>query len=156
MSTGRRFYRLLSSYVETEWERIRGVIDESGIYRPAAEQEFNEAMNFGTTPPPQYAPPQPSAPPPVAPPSQPATAQTLDRFYLVLGVPIGSDFAVVRYAYQKLSRRADPTKFDDGSEARTQAMQIHARVEEAYDALRKALDPSAARFAKLDLGDKSE
>ena len=164
MNEGQRFYRLLSSYVNAEWERIKGVIDEYDGGDPgAAAAELDEAMGVPRQPAPPAPPPQPA--PTTYPPRQtpapqygqavptPAAPQPgpLDQHYAVLGLPAGSDFGLVRHAYQKLARRAESSRFEPGSEAAQQAQAIRKRVDEAYAALRKALDPSAARFSELEL-----
>lgn len=151
MSNGRRFYNMLSGYIDREWERIRDIVEQGAEHRPAAEEEFEQAMGrkYEKVP---AEPTQPDAPRMTDPPT-PAPPQTvvteLECHYAVLGVPNGADFAVVRYAYQKLVRRADPARFVDGSESAKQAEQVRARVEEAYDKLRRALDPRSARFSDL-------
>jgi hypothetical protein len=158
MNEGKRFYRLLSSYVNAEWERIKGVIEESEAGdRTAAVAELEEAMGVPrrpAPPPPQTQPVQTPAPQQgqtVHPTQHPGVANFLDQHFAVLGLPPGASFALVRRAYQKLVRRAEASRFEDGSEAASQAAAIRKRVEEAYAALRKALDPSAARFSELEL-----
>jgi len=70
--------------------------------------------------------------------------------YRVLGVPVGSDLATVQVAYETLSRRCDPTRFE-GSEYKKDAEKILARINTAYDSLRRRLDPTENRFGKLEL-----
>jgi DnaJ-domain-containing protein 1 len=161
MDEGKRFYRLLSSYLNSEWERIRGVIDDyDGGDPSAATAELDEAMGTPRRPaPPAFPSPQrpipTQAPSPQhgqAPATTPSAPGPLDQHYAVLGLPAGSDFALIRRAYQKLARRAEASRFESGSEAAQQAAAIRKRVDEAYAALRKALDPSAARFSELELG----
>jgi DnaJ-domain-containing protein 1 len=141
MDEAQRFYRILSGYVEREWERIRGIVDDAdaewGGGRHTAAQELDE-MN-------PSVPPAPTSPP-VA---QPPKPNSLDQQYAVLALEPGASFAIVRSAYQKLMRRTDPTRFEAGTEAATQASQIREKVEAAYADLRKALDPSASRFSDL-------
>lgn len=71
--------------------------------------------------------------------------------YRVLGIPVGSDFATVQTAYEKLARRCDPRRFPDGSSEQEEARRILVRVNASYEALRKRLDPTQSRFDKLDL-----
>jgi len=71
--------------------------------------------------------------------------------YRVLGVPVGSDLAVVQTAYEQLSRRCDPRRFPDNSAEQKDAERILVRVNAAYEALRKRLDPTENRFGKLEL-----
>ncbi len=70
--------------------------------------------------------------------------------YRVIGVPVGSDWASVQAAYEKLARRCDPRRFPEGSEEQKDAERILERVNRAYEALRKRLDPTESRFAKLE------
>ena len=70
--------------------------------------------------------------------------------YRVLDVPVGSDWTVVQAAYEKLARRCDPRRFPEGSEEQKAAQQILERVNIAYEALRKRLDPTESRFGKLE------
>ncbi len=76
-------------------------------------------------------------------------ANTAD--YRVLGVPVGSDFVTVQAAYEKLALRCDPRRFPDGSIEQKQAEVILARVNGAYESLRKRLDPTESRFGRLEL-----
>ncbi|MDX1933083.1 MAG: hypothetical protein SFU56_10800 [Capsulimonadales bacterium] len=73
------------------------------------------------------------------------------RDYKILGLPVGSDLAAVVTKYEELVNRCDPRRFPDGSDDQETAKVILARVNSAYDALRKRLDPTENRFAKLEL-----
>lgn len=70
--------------------------------------------------------------------------------FRMLGVPAGSDFPVVQAAYENLARRCDPTRFPAGSGEQKQAQAILEKVNNAYEALRKRLDPMQNRFGKLE------
>ncbi|MCS6775784.1 MAG: hypothetical protein RMJ43_07820 [Chloroherpetonaceae bacterium] len=70
--------------------------------------------------------------------------------YRLLGVEPGSDFSVVRAAYNRLSARCDPARFPAGSAEEQEARRIRERLEASYRALRDALDPTARRFGLLD------
>jgi len=71
--------------------------------------------------------------------------------YRVLGVPVGGDLAQVQAEYEQLTRRCDPRRFPDGSADQKQAEAILQRVNVAFEALRKRLDPTVNRFGKLEL-----
>ena len=71
--------------------------------------------------------------------------------YRVLGLAIGSDLAQVTAEYEKLSRRCDARRFPDGSAEQKQAEAILVRINAAYDALHRRLDPTENRFGKLEL-----
>ena len=59
-------------------------------------------------------------------------------------------FKEISVAYETLSRRCDPTRFE-GSEYKKDAEKILARINTAYDSLRRRLDPTENRFGKLEL-----
>ena len=89
-------------------------------------------------------------------PAEPAAAGTASKDpnasdYRILGIPVGSDLASVQAAYEKLVARCDPRRFPDDSEEQKTAGEILKRVNEAYDALRRRLDPTENRFGKLEL-----
>lgn len=70
--------------------------------------------------------------------------------YRILGVDPGADWTAVQAAYEKLTRRCDPTRFPEGSTEQKEAARILERVNVAYEALRKRLDPTENRFARLE------
>jgi curved DNA-binding protein CbpA len=69
----------------------------------------------------------------------------------VLGVPVGSDLGTVQSAFEKLARRCDPRRFPENSREQKDAQRILERVNVAFEALRKRLDPTENRFGKLEL-----
>jgi hypothetical protein len=71
--------------------------------------------------------------------------------YRVLGIPVGSDYATVQAAYEKLARRCDPRRFPDGSTEQEEARRILVKVNASYEALKKRLDPLQSRFRDLEL-----
>lgn len=83
-------------------------------------------------------------------PTQTAATDLNSADFRVLGAPIGSDWSTVQSAYEKLSRRCDPRRFPEGSEEQKDAQRILERVNVAYEALRKRLDPTESRFGKLE------
>lgn len=83
--------------------------------------------------------------------SSAAPASSLARAYRVLGLAEGAELADVEAAYAALVARCAPERFEEGSEEQRTAREILRRVEEAYDELRGALDPTAGRFDKLEL-----
>lgn len=71
--------------------------------------------------------------------------------YKVLNLTPDSDYPTVQAAFEKLAARCDPRRFPDGSAEQKQAELILARVNTAYDNLRKRLSPTDSRFGKLEL-----
>lgn len=71
--------------------------------------------------------------------------------YRMLGVPVGSDLGTVQSAFEKLARRCDPRRFPEDSREQKDAQRILERVNIAFEALRKRLDPTENRFGKLEL-----
>lgn len=82
---------------------------------------------------------------------QTATPSALARYYKVLGVQEGADLGEVEEAYRRLASRCRAVNFENGSEEQQSANEIMERVDEAYNALREALNPAAGRFDKLEL-----
>jgi hypothetical protein len=68
----------------------------------------------------------------------------------VLGIAPDAGWDDVLGAYEKITRRCDPRRFPDGSAEQKEAGRILERVNTAYDNLRKRLDPTESRFARLE------
>ena len=125
----------------------------------AARRDMERQMGERT--PGTAAPVTPAAETGVAPasatsPTAPAPAKGVETDpnaadFRILGVPVGSDLPTVQAAYERLSRRCDPRRFPEASAEQKEAERILARVNTAYDALRKRLDPTENRFGKLEL-----
>lgn len=137
MSTGRRAYDLLRGYVNTEYDRLRGV------ERISAEDELNEAMNSPAASASLRSPSQPPAAPAPVDPKQHAAR--------ILGVDQGASFEEVRKSYEKLNKRSDPTNFPQGSPERKQASEIQRRVQWAYQTLSDGVDATEKRFRSLEI-----
>lgn len=70
--------------------------------------------------------------------------------FRVLGIAPDAGWDDVLGAYEKITRRCDPRRFPDGSAEQKEAGRILERVNAAYDNLRKRLDPTESRFARLE------
>lgn len=81
-----------------------------------------------------------------APPTDP-----VQTAYKIVGIPAGSDYATVQQAVTKLRERCAPARFPEGSEEQATAQVILQRVEEAFQVLTNALDPTASRFDRLEI-----
>ncbi len=122
--------------------------------RAAAEQELAEHLGTASAPPASAT----SATPPPTPvqntsqlEAETATDVTLTRSYRILGLKPGASLAEVEFAYQQLVERCSSLGGAEGSEEQQIVTEIRARVDEAYNALREALNPTAGRFDKLEL-----
>lgn len=81
-----------------------------------------------------------------APPTDP-----VQTAYKIVGIPAGSDYTTVQQAVTKLRERCAPARFPDNSEEQATAQVILQRVEEAFQVLTNALDPTASRFDRLEI-----
>lgn len=75
----------------------------------------------------------------------------LHAHYRLLGLPSNADLRQVQQAYEDLMARANPQRFPEGSAERRRAEQLAARIQQAYDAIRRHLDPTSARFDNLEI-----
>lgn len=89
----------------------------------------------------------------LAPPDAPVVtkADPLAADFRTLGVAAGSGLGEVQAAYEDLVRRCDPKRFPEGSAEQAQAQRLLERVNVAYDNIRRSLNPTEDRFAKLEL-----
>lgn len=148
MSEMRRTYDLLRAYVNREWERVKG-IEESDAWH-----ELQESLDPG------YQarraasgnPPRPTSPSTPASSDQIASEEDQIRLaYQILGVAEGSNFDVIRAAYERLNKRADPTRFPEGTVEQREASSLQRRVNIAYEKLAAKFPDSHRRFRDLEL-----
>lgn len=143
MSGAKRAYDILRGYVNTEWERIKGV-----------ERDLAERELWGTKSVPQsiYNPPSEAkeASPGDA---QAAPAPHDPKAYArrLLGVSEQSTFSDIRKAFTRLNKRSDPANFPAGSAEAKQAAEIQKKVAWAYNALTEDMDSTERRFGSLEL-----
>lgn len=129
MSEVRRAYDLLRAYVTREWDRIRGVEDEDNEARRELEDSSPQTSST--------AEPRPENP------------QAFARS--ILGVGENASFAEIRRAFDRLSRRSDPSNFPPGSPEGKQAAEILRRVNWAYRTLSESVDAVEKRFSSLEI-----
>ena len=91
-----------------------------------------------------------ATPPPISNPQPQSASDPNASDFRVLGIPFDADFSAVQSAYEKIARRCDPRRFPDGSREQQDAQLILERVNVAYENLRKRLDPTESRFARLE------
>lgn len=136
MSTAKRAYDMLRGYVNTEWERIKGVDLND------AERELNESLSnpvgVSSNPSSNEASKVPS-------PSDPVLARQ------ILGVSEGATFIEVRTSFERIVKRTDPANFPPGSPEGAQAEMIHRRVHRAYAVLTEGMDATEKRFRTLEI-----
>jgi hypothetical protein len=135
VSTGRRAYDLLRSYVNSEWDRIQG------IERTDAVQELDDAID-ATSPNHKFV----SIPKAQVPPED---AETYAR--QVLGVADNADFEALRHAFERLAKRSDPARFPENSAEAAQAKDIQKRIYWAYGLLTQNMDGTEMRFRSLEI-----
>ena len=84
-----------------------------------------------------------------APPPAPTTPER--TAYRIIGVPDGSERAVVEDAVRKLRERCAPERFAAGSPERQEALNILTRIDEAFTLLMRSFNVETSRFDKLEL-----
>jgi len=92
-----------------------------------------------------------SAPDPRQAQTQGPDTDPIQTAYKVIGVPIGSSYAVVEKAVNVLRQRAAPSRFPDGSAEQQQARDIQERINGAFAILQDALGVASNRFDRLEL-----
>lgn len=135
MSTGKRAYDIMRSYVNQEWERIRG-IDQDGSARSELDAPYFPA-------------PAPPASMPSAPKPEPITNKT--QAAKVLGVAEDASFSEINGAYTRLLERSEPTRFPENSVERLQALLIKERIQQAFDLLAGERPATEIRFQSLEI-----
>jgi hypothetical protein len=140
VSTGRRAYDLLRSYVNREWERIQNVEQDS------AERELSESLEG-----PAWRPSS-TKPGSVTDTSMDPQQDTPEaRARRILGVGSTAPFEEIRKSYKRLNERSSPAKFPPGSTEAAHAADIQKSVQWAYQTLTDALDFTQKRFKSLEL-----
>lgn len=129
----------------TAFERAQRKIDNaSNASLPASARPTEAHRDTLDDVPPGYEPPIPQ----IAAPSQ---AATIDAAYRILGVPVGSDFATVKRAYDTLRERTARVKVRPGTAEQEQASRIERRAMAAYMLLAQTLKPNDDRFDRLEI-----
>lgn len=126
----------MRGYVNREWERIQG------LDRMYAEQELEESME-------KPAPPTPKEVELVTNTLTPEDRSRRARE--LLGVGPNATFEEIRKAFDRLSKRAEPSKFPVGSSEANQAAAIQQRVNWAYQVLTENVDVTEKRFRSLEI-----
>ena len=138
MSTGRRAYDLLRSYVNQQWDRVQ----DSDAWQ--AVQELDSPARGTPTSATEAGTPRPAIP----------NIPTQDPEALaasILGVPAKAPFSEVHRAFERLNKRADPARFEAGSQEQIRAAELQKRVNWAYQQLSQGVSESEKRFRSLEI-----
>ncbi len=148
MGFARRIRRIVKGYMRTARERLDDLEAE------LARRELEESLEPGGTLKPAPEPTVRSEPveetrtASTAPPRQ--VSDNLAPYYRLLGLSPGASLDELERVYETLSKRADPSRFAEGSEERRRAEQIRQRLQTAYRQIRRQIDPTYARFDQID------
>lgn len=137
MSEAKRAYNLLRSFVNQEWERVKG-FDMNEAWRELNEnpaeaearraepeaKQLNSAMDATELE---------------------ATART------ILNVTAKASYDEIRKSYEKVSNRVQPQNFDSGTEEARQAQELLRKATWAYQFLTKDMSPVQRRFRSLEI-----
>lgn len=137
MSTSKRAYNLLRSYVGREWDRIKSwerqsAIEELEETTPRAEPTSKSDEERVVV----YVP-------------EGTTHEEAAR--QILGVAADASFAEVRKTFERLSKRADPSRFNEGTPERRQAHDIQRKIHWAYKILSESASEAEKRFGSLEI-----
>ncbi|GIV19243.1 MAG: hypothetical protein KatS3mg023_0994 [Armatimonadota bacterium] len=153
MGISRRIRRILKGYVKTARERLDELEAELNARREL-EDYLEPGGGSGVNLPPEVSTARPTLPPV----EQGSTSSgavplspDLQAHFRLLGIPSNADLRQAQEAYKQLMERAKPERFPEGSEERRRAEQICQRIQQAYDAVRQYLDPTSARFDRLEI-----
>lgn len=126
----------MRGHLNQEWDRLRGM-DTLDAY-----DELNAALN-----------PTASAEPSVTVTQRTVTDPAEKRKIAlgILGIQEGATYQETREAFERLSRRSNPSNFPENTPERTQATEIHRKVHWAYGVLTEEVDPTEKRFRSLEL-----
>ncbi len=83
-----------------------------------------------------------------------AAAFDLSSCYRLLGLPEDATLEQLETTYDNLMKRADPSRFSEGTEERKRAEAIQQKVRVAYRKIREQIDPTFARVSRIDLGEE--
>lgn len=161
MGITRRIQRIIKGYMKTARERLDELEAELNARREL--EDYLEPGGGINLPPESTLPPadtkgsvptrstQPSAEQGSIPSGTAQMPSDLLAHFRLLGIPPNADIRQAQEAYKQLMERAKPERFPEGSEERRRAQQICQRIQQAYDAVRQYLDPTSARFDRLEI-----
>jgi DnaJ-domain-containing protein 1 len=156
MDFTRRVRRIIKGYMKSARERLDELEAELNARReledylkPAAEPTSPPAESSTSASTSSRSTPLPGES--GAPSQTPQMSPELLSHFRLLGIPPNADIRQAQAAYKQLMERAKPDRFPEGSEERRRAQQLCQRIQQAYDAVRQHLDPTSARFDRLEI-----
>ena len=141
MSTGRRAYNLLRAYVGREWDRIQSWERLDAL----KELEVPIKPEPGT----ETAEREPDPEKTVV--YVPEGTSRDEAAAHILGIAKDAKFSEIRFAFVKLSRRSDPSLFEEGTAEYRQARDVYRKVHWAYRTLTEDMSDSDKRFGSLEI-----
>jgi hypothetical protein len=126
---------MLRSYVGREFERLQD-LDEA-----RAREEMMRTADPGAGI---------STPSPASTPARSA-AEEKENARKVLGVAEGASYDEIYKAFVRLNKRSDPANFPEGSPERSQALDVHKKVHQAFSLLTEGMDATEKRFRSLEI-----
>lgn len=153
MGFARRIRRIIKGYMKTARERLDDL--EVELARRELEEHLEPGGAIGTTPTEGShvlkQTPAPNASPTSAPQPSEQTPVNLEAYFRLLGLPPNATLEQLETTYANLMKRADPTRFPEGSVDRRRAEEIQRKIETAYRAIRDHMDSTYARMRRINL-----
>lgn len=132
--------RAMVGHFKQEWDRV------SAVDAIDAERELNEALEG------PVVTKTPATTPATAATSQPdAQLPPIEQARKILGVTSETGFSETKKIYERILKRADPTRFPEGSLEAAQAATLRRRVEWAYHVIAESVDATERRFGSLEI-----
>lgn len=153
MGITRRIQRIIKGYMKTARERLDDL--EAELARREMEDDLHPG-DAGGAKLPGTATPAPAGYSPITtgqdkvPDAEQLSADRQMSFRL-LGLPPNATLEQLETTYAHLMKRADPTRFPEGSEERKRAEDIRHKIESAYRAVRDYMDSTYARMRRINL-----
>lgn len=131
--------RAMVGHFKQEWDRI------SAVDAIDAERELNEALEG------PVATKSPATPATPASSQSPVQLPPIEQARKILGVTAETGFSETKKIYEGILKRADPTRFPEGSVEAAQAATLRRRVEWAYQIIAESVDATERRFGSLEI-----
>lgn len=146
MGIARRIRRIIKGYMKTARERLDDL--EAELARRELEEHLEPGGDKAIRPAETSVQVPKQTPTPVQSEQMPAD---LEASFRLLGLPSNATLEQLEATYKNLMKRADPTRFPEGSEERRRAEEIQRKIETAYRAIRDHIDSTYARMKRINL-----